>query len=137
MSTKQNVVATEVAELEFDRFVEEMDIDIDPKGMDDADKAALENNKRRIVRAIALGRLVVNEAGEPVYTPQKGDNTPITFHEPNGAARMAADEKKAGHNMKKGFAIIAAATKQPITRFVNMVERDLKVIEAIGAIFFG
>lgn len=130
-------VSAEVAEAEFERFVEAMDLDVDPKGMDDEDRASFTSAKRRFVAAVQAGRLTVDEKGRPVFTPSMGTTDPITFNEPTGASLMAMDQKKRGHEIGKLFAAIADMTGQPVVRFSKMAKRDLNVCIAIGGLFLG
>ena len=83
-----NPVAAEVALKEFERFAEEMDLDIDTAAMDDEDLTAFNKQRSRIVRAIERGNLVINEDGEAVYTPintRSRHAEALTFHERTGA----------------------------------------------------
>ena len=134
-SNTEACVARDVAEHEFERFAEAMDLDFDPAGWDDDDLSSFDKAKKTLVGAIVAGRLVVDEEGQPVFSPIGGGT--ITFHEPNGAALMAMDQKKKGHDIGKLFATMAAMTKQSIKRFANMPNRDLKVCTAITTLFFG
>lgn len=138
MKEEQQVVATDVAEEEFDRFCEAMDLDVDPKGMDDEDKKSFNDARRKLVRAIELGRLAIDEKGQPVYTPYESAlKTPITFREPTGASLMAMDHKKKNHDVSKMFATMADMSGQPITRFASMLKRDLNVCLAVTNLFMG
>lgn len=130
---KQQVVAPEVAEAEFERFTEAMDLDVDPQGMDDEDKKGFIDCRRKVVNAIVEGRLVIDEKGQPVFTPSEGGS--ITFREPRGSALMAMDSKKKGHDFSKLYATMAETTEQPITRFSKMANRDLKVCTAVMTLF--
>lgn len=135
MNEEQPTVAAEAAEQEFARFVEAMDLDIDPEGMDDEDRRSFEREKRIFLREVGRGRLVVDEAGQPVFTPSEGE--PITFHEPDGAALMEMDKVKAGKTVKQGNLVLAAITKKPAARFARMKMRDLKVCQAIMNFLIG
>lgn len=130
------VLDTETAEKEFGRFLEAMDLDVDPKGMDDEDKRTFEESKRRVVRALEQGQLVIDDKGQPVFTPSAGGN-PITFYEPTGAALMAADQKRSGHNMAKMFATMGDMTRTNAALFAKMVARDVKVCLAVALLFLG
>lgn len=134
MTEREKKVATEVAEHEFVRFCEAMDLDTEPKG-DDEDLRSYNETKRRIVDAICEGRLVVDEDGQPVFTPSDGGS--ITFYEPEGSSLLAMDQKKSGHNVGKSFAVLAAMTKQPAMRFSKMKNRDLKICQAVMVLFLG
>lgn len=135
MDQEENVVDREVAEQEFERFADAMDLDVDPAGMDDDDRRGFEREKRIFLRAVQAGRLVVDEAGQPVYTPKGGE--PITFYEPTGATLMEMDRVKQGKAMKQTSVLLAAMTKQSPPRFANMKLRDYKVCQAIMAFFMG
>ena len=130
-------VDQETAELEFERFLEAMDIDADTKAMSEEDRAGFEGQKQTIVMAIRKGRLHVNENGEPVFTPSTVDidGGTLTFYEPSGASYMAMDTKKKGQDVGKMFAMMSDMTKQPAKVFANMKQRDLKVCQAVAVLF--
>lgn len=127
-------VARDVAEAEFQKFAEAMYLDVDPEGLDADDRKGLEAGKRAFVRACMDGLLTVNSNGEPVFTPQTGGD-PITFHEPKGAAIMARDSKKTGHDQAKLVATMVAMTDVKEERFKAMPGRDFKTCEAITILF--
>jgi hypothetical protein len=132
-------VAQEVAEAEFVRFLDAMDIDADMKALDEDDRGAFEKHKRNVVHAIIRGDLVVNDKGEPVYTPRVAikDIDSLTFHEPTGATLRAADGKKQGDDNARVHAIMGAMTRKPPVVFANMSVRDLKVCSSIVTLFLG
>lgn len=130
-------VAVEVAEQEFERFVEAMDLDLNTSDMDADDLAGFNKQKRRIIRAITRGHLVFNENGEAVYTPKHprtSHKDPITFHERTGASIMAMDGKKKGHDAAKMYSILAEMCKVHPKTFAGMVGEDVKVCEALFAL---
>jgi hypothetical protein len=129
-------VASEVLEAEFNRFVEAMDLDVDPKGLDDDDKAALASAKRTVMRDLERGKLVIDADGQPVFTPSDGKGE-ITFREPNGGAIMAVDQKKQSHGVARQYALIAGLTGENQERFAKMPSRDLKLCNALVVLFLG
>lgn len=132
--TEENKIAPEVAEAEFDRFVEEMDLDLDTSNMDVEDLTAFNKQKRRITMAIERGTLVINENGEAVYTPRNKRSKhqeAITFRERTGASLMAMDSKKKGHDAAKTYAIMADMTGLHQSTFAGLVGIDVKTCEAI------
>lgn len=133
--SREKKIARSVCEGEFERFADAMGLDLDQSQMDDEDKKGLLLQKNRILSAMEFGALVINEKGEPVYTPQEGSGEPITFHEPRGASFMAMDQKKAGHDNTKAFAFLADMTQQSVQRFAGMAGRDLKVCQAVFLLF--
>ena len=134
---KDIIVAADVAESEFVRFVDSMDLDINTDGMDDDEKKDLSLHKGRFISAIINGSLVINDEGEPVFTPQRGEHDALTFHEPTGAALMAMDRKKQSEEIGKMYVVAAAMTKTHSKTFSNMKIADLKVCMAITTIFLG
>lgn len=134
---KSEVVALEVAEAEFARFVEAFDLNVDLDRMDAEDRRSFDAGKETWIRAMQQGRLVVDEHGQPVYTPVKGNDGSLTFHEPTGAALLDMDKAKKNADMHKTNLLLAAVTKQPIQRFARMAQRDLKVCQAIFCFLLG
>lgn len=131
-------VALEVAEQEFNRFVEAMDLDVNPADMDEDDKKGFEQQRDRVVSAIQAGTVVINDNGEPVFTPQRTkDADPITFFEPTGASLMAMDRKKKTEDIGKLYAAMGDMTKNHANVFSKMKMADLKVCMAITTLFLG
>jgi len=135
----ENKIDLETAGLEFDRFAELMDLEVDPATMDAEDLKGFNDQKRKLVKAIARGALVINAKGEPVYTCQRDDGEPLTltFREPRGASFMAMDRKKKGEDMGKTYAIMGDMCKVAPVTFANMPQRDLKICTAIMVLFLG
>lgn len=124
------------AELEFDGFVEAMDLDLDTAGMDAEDLTGFNKQKNRVIRASMRGALVFNEDGEAVYTPQHRKSTPsdpIIFHERTGASIMAMDGKRKGHDAAKMYAVLAEMCDVHPKTFAGLVGEDVKVCEALFA----
>lgn len=136
--TGKELIVKEVAEIEFSRFVDLMDLDIDPADMDEEDKKGFDQQYRRIIQAIQTGALIVNDNGEPIFTPQRSEESkPITFHEPTGASLMAMDRKKKSEDIAKLYATMADMTKTHISTFSKMKMSDLKVCMAVTTLFLG
>jgi hypothetical protein len=132
----KELVAAEVAEQEFIRFVDVMDID--PEALDDEDHKNFEQQKGLVISAIVSGRLVITDNGEPVFTPSRtNDATPITFYEPTGASLMAMDRKKKTEDIGKLYAAMGDITKTSAGTFSKMRMSDLKVCIALTNLFLG
>lgn len=133
-----NVVAKEMAEVEFNRMGELNFLDFDVSEMKPEEVEQFNNLKRVIVNAIIKGWLIITDEGTPVYTPVNStDSSPLTFHKPQGKEFMEADRKKTNELVARTYAAMGAWTKQPATRFVNMAENpDLKVCKALFQLFF-
>ena len=131
-------VCEDMAERDFNRFGETMDLDFDKKHMDAEDKQGFDDMKRRIVEALKRGSLVINDNGCPEFTPtMEPDAKPIVFNEPTGAALKATDTKKKDHDVEKTLAFAAAITGENQSRFDAMKQRDLKVVLAITGLYLG
>ncbi len=136
-STKDKV-SLELAEAEFEKFLDAMDIDADPRGMSDEDRAGFDNSKRTFIRAVQRGALVFNDSGLPVFTPQRSKSTePITFYEPTGATLMAIDQAKKNADVSKTFKVLAETTKTTPKTFSAMALADVNVCTAVLGLFMG
>lgn len=134
--TEDKLINEQVAKEEFDRWVDAMDLDLDTAVMDAEDLTAFNKQKRRILRALERGSLVISEAGEAVYTPRNPNTRnrdPLTFHERTGASLMAMDGKKKGHEAAKTYAIMADICRTHPSTFAGMAGEDVKVCEALFA----
>lgn len=131
------VVAPEVAEHEFARWVDAMGLarKLDTSRLNEEDAKSLVDQKRLLLDAIEDGNLAVDEQGQFVFTPCVGDRNPITFFEPDGASLMATDKVKATGLVQKQFNMLGAATKTSAQRFSSMKQRDLNVCLSILALF--
>lgn len=130
-------LSKDVAEAEFNRFGEMMDLDFNVDMMDVDDLKGFNNQKNRVVSAIQAGALVVTDIGEPVFTPQR---TPefkeaITFHEPTGATFISMDKKKAGQDMGKLYTIMQEMTGVHAGQLSKLRGSDAKVCQAVLALF--
>ena len=130
-------IVLEVAEKEFERFVEEMDLDLDTSSMDAEDLTAFNKQKKRIINAVMRHHLVFNDKGEAVYTPyheRSKYKEPITFHERTGASLMAMDGKKKNHDVAKTYAVLADMCEVHQGVFAGLVGPDVKTCEALFAL---
>lgn len=130
-------VSIELAAQDFDRFIEAMDIEANLADMDEDDKSGFNQQKARVMQSITSGTVVIDDEGQPVFTPKRSGGDPITFYEPTGASLMAMDRKKKAEDVGKLYATMADMTKQPAKRFANMKYADLKVCIAITTLFLG
>lgn len=133
----EHAISTEVCEAELQRWWDAMDLVFDQSTWDNDDKKSFRSAHEIIIRAMQRGHLVIDEKGQPVYTPQSGNRTPVVFYEPTGASLMAMDQKKSGHDVGKGFMVAADMTKTSAQLFAKMANRDLKVCQAVIALFLG
>lgn len=136
--TEKQAVADEVLEQEFTRFAEAMDLDVELAGMNDEDKKTLLASKRIILRAMARGRLVINEHGEAVYTANHaGKDLEFRFYTPSGRAMTVRDTNLPGHDQKKLVSTIAQMTRQKPGIIEDLLLADFKVLQTIAILFLG
>ena len=134
MNKKEPVVAEDVAEEEFERFIECMDIDFDLSVLEDEAAGMQKTVKKRIVNAIMCGSMIINDDGEPVFTPQRPRSKhkePITFRERTGANVMSQDTKKRGHDIARMYAFLASVSGESVGTFAGLAGADLNVCEAV------
>lgn len=127
----------ETAEQEFNRFAESMDLELDTSDMDSEDLTAFTKQKNRIIKALMVGSLIINDNGEAVYTARNEKSKhkdAITFHERTGASLMAMDGKKKNHDVTKTYAILGDMCKVHPKVFAGLVGVDIKLCEAIFAL---
>lgn len=132
-------ISTEVAEEEFNRFADGMDLYLDTSDMDAEDLTAFNKQKIRIMKAIENGHLVIDDAGKAVYTPfveESKYKEPITFNQRTGASLMAMDGKRKGHDVAKTYSVMAqmCGLHPKIFGGDNLVGTDIKVCEALFAL---
>ena len=129
-------VDVSVAEVEFDRFCDAMGLDVDPVFMNEEDRANLTKHRAVIVDSIRDGKVVISEAGEPIFSPSD-DSDPLTFYEPTGATFLAMDSRKKGHDVAKMNAMLSDMTKTDPGRFSKMRNRDYKICQSLITVFLG
>lgn len=131
-------IALEVAESDLLRFMAAMRLNISTDGMDAEDRTQFELNKKRILNALLDGSLLINQDGVPTFTPRDSeDKDPITFPQPKGGDFMQADLIKKNHDITKSYAMMAAASHQPVERYREMLWSDLRVCQAINNLYMG
>lgn len=130
------LVAREVAEMQFDKFCDDMAIDTNVEKMKEADADGFNENKEIIIAAMMSGAIILNDDSEPVFTPtRKGFPNPLTFREPSGADLMAMDRKKSGEDVGKMFALMDSITKSVPGTCSKLKGPDLKTAQAIMVLF--
>lgn len=127
----------EVAEAEFSRFGELMDLDFDLDGASEEDQETFEQQKRRVTAALQNGSLVFNDEGEPIFSPQRSDwsGDPIRFREPTGATYLAMDRRKKSQEMSKFFAVMADMTGLSSAALSRLKGSDIKLCQTLVALF--
>jgi hypothetical protein len=136
---REEKCAREVAEQEFERFLDAMDIQLDLEQGDADDQRADKLQREKILRAIMYGDLVINDDGEAVYTPWRPKSKykePITFHERDGSTLTAGDNKGKNALGRQTYAMMASMCRVDASVFAGkqLVGTDIKVCEALFAL---
>lgn len=131
-------VDEETAIIEFDRFIEIWEIDGDTAAMDEESREGFEDHKRKLVRGIMRGAILID--GEGLVTIRLKHTTQlelesITLKIPTGEALLRWDKYKDRQNVHKLNALLGAMCGQPPVIFAKMDARDLKPAMAVATLF--
>lgn len=129
----ENVINRETAEQEFERWCDAMKFDIDYDSDDENTRRGRVQAKRKIVRAIERGELVVDEKGyaKLLNADVKGEPTDVCFNRLYAGLYTAMDRKKEGQGIGKSYAALAALTGLPDTTFDRMHPYHVGICTAV------
>lgn len=132
-------VDEQTAQEEFERFAEMMDLDLSTDDMSDDDMKSLERQKKTVIEAIKSGHVTVDEEGQPtVHLKCPTDKLKtVTLYEPTGSTLLARDTKKANQEVSKMFSMIQDMARLQPGALSPLKNRDMRVIQAFGALFLG
>lgn len=128
------IVARDVAEADFVKMAETFRVDLDESELDDEEKEKLAAHRDGIVREIMRGRIIVDEAGLPTYTP-RGEGPPVTFHKPTGATLLALETYAGAKNIANTIAATADMTHLDRSVFGRMELRDVQIVMRLTTLF--
>lgn len=126
------LMATEVAEQDFDRMCDAYDISRDLEAMEPAERLDFEATKRRMSRHIQSGKVQVDEAGlASVHVPGQD---PIRFHLPTGAVLIEMSKYDDGQIARLNRAM-QAMTKTAPGAIAKLKLKDFNVCAALAGLF--
>lgn len=137
MTKAENKVDQKTAGEDFNRFADVWEIDTDVESMGEDDRKSFEEQKRKIVKAITIGRASVDTDGNIVYSlkdPVNGVDS-VTLKMPRGEGYMEMDRYKEQASVHKFMAVMGSMTGKPVKVFSNMSGIDLKFCMAVSALF--
>lgn len=115
------VISKEVADEEFDRWLECNYLEDNWDDLESDGKRDALRDKSRIIRAIMHGAAVIDEAGLLTYTPQRSkDQSPISFKEPSGFTLAVTDKLTEQQLVGKMNAALCDFTSKPKKYFHGM-----------------
>ncbi len=127
-------VGEDVAEREFQRFTTALRAKPVLERMNRDQLRDYENNKTTVLDGFRDGSLVVDNKGQPVYTPRCDFNGKLVFKKPTGATLMAADGLSDDEGVKKTFRMLAQLTGHNEPELQTLDMADLRVPLAIVAV---
>jgi hypothetical protein len=104
-------VCLEIAEQDFQRMVVAADVDVD--GMSDLERADFEETKRKFVRLIQRGKMVVGDDGLPTLITGTESVPELKFKTPYSDTVIAQGDIPGDNNAAQGRAMISVATDVP------------------------
>lgn len=129
----------ETAEDEFQRFCDDWEIDSDTSGMSEDDQTGFESQKSQIVKAIRLGRMIINNDRTLTYIfsdfSDKNKGEEIIIKRPKGSSYMEMDGFKDNQLIRKTYSVLAAMTGKEVRYFSNIDGGDLKPLQAVITLF--
>ena len=132
-------ISESVAESEFERWADAVDIEYNEKVFDETSKNEYQKNKLILVKEIQRGSLAISDEGEATYTPWKKrtkDKTPMTFREKEAEDLRIADRKGMG-DVTLTLNLIARLTGRPFESISGLSGRDLTVAQTIFSFLVG
>lgn len=129
-------IAREVAEDEFARLCDALDVDTED--MDAEDQESFDDLKRVIVNAIRKGRLTIDEIGQPTVALKfpVGEIRSVTFFRPKGEHIMSLGDSRKKNDLEKLTLAMADITKQPSSVFTKMdYASDGKLCQRVVRLF--
>lgn len=130
-------VDKKTASVDFDRFAAAWEIDTDVEDMPQEDRQSFEDQKRKVVKAICIGRAAVQENGDIAYTFKDAvhgvDSVVLTM--PRGEGYMEMDRYKDQQGVHKFMAVMGHMTGKPVKVFSGMSGIDLKFCMAVSTLF--
>lgn len=132
-------VIKEQAELEFDNWRVNCDIDFDLSDLSDEQKALVSGTKRRFVKAMTAGRLTVDGDTLIYILSDKNEDSfagkEIKIQNPGAKLRLAMDGFKETQQAEKEIAGMSALTGQDVGFFRRIYTTDFNLLEGILALF--
>lgn len=122
---------------DFNRFAEAWEIDTVVEDMKQEDRDSFEDQKRKVVKAIMIGRAAVGEDGNIVYNlkdPVHGTDA-VTLRMPRGEGYMEMDRFKEQQGVRKFMAVMGHMTGKPVKMFADMSGIDIKFCMAVSTLF--
>lgn len=128
-------IGKDVAEQQFEKLCVSRRIETDISSFNEREKAIFNNRKADMLRLMMAGTLVLNEQGDPVYTPPLKDAKSLTFHRVTGAVLMEGDNITG--SVERLLAIATVLTKSNPGELAKLEAPEFRAIDDITAFLIG
>lgn len=133
------VIDAETAELEFERFCEEWEIDNDLSDLSEEDEKGFLKHKKVFLNAVIKGRLKFNENDKLEYTvshhSEFRDGDQLIIKMPGGRDYKVFDKYKSKETMAQEQALYASLIGKTAGYIDSLVDIDMRVIKAVVILF--
>lgn len=134
----EDKISEQVAEEQFESFLDHFDIDFSDIEIEDGEEAA-RTMKNALIRAIRRGALeITTEDGlsiRQILTHPIGDIQAIVYTDKIAKARLAMDHESPKKTQARMYAFMAALSGTPPSQLIKMQGKDLMVYGRLTAIF--
>lgn len=134
-------IAVDVCEKQFEALCLKRRIETDVKHMGKIEAVLFESRKRTVLRAMARGELVINNDGNPQFTPPTEPGAtplpPIIFYKPTGATLMAQDGFPQNHDVARAAAVATELTKSAPGALSKLESVDFELVCEISNFLLG
>ena len=131
-------ISEQVADEQFESFLDHFDIDFNDIEIEDGAEAA-RTMKNALIRAIRRGALeITTEDGfsiRQILTHSIGDMQAIIYTDKVAKARLAMDHESPKRTQARMYAFMAALSDTPTSQLMKMQGKDLMVFGRLTAIF--
>ena len=137
MSNK-NIVDPETAEKEFNRLLQLWGIEDDIEDLEDDEIKIFGGIKRKLIKNLMHGSMVIEENGIVGYTLQQPKNeafTKLALKPATGNAYMAMDKYKTHEGIHRLYAYLGSLSGLPVSVFSNMNNLDVNFCINIATLF--
>ena len=136
-SSKKGKVDKKTAEQDFNCFAEAWEIDTDVEEMTQEDRDSFNDQKRKIVKAIRIGRASVDGKGDIAYVLKEPVHSvdSLTLTMPRGEGYMEMDRYKEQQSVRKFMAVMGHMSGKPVKVFSDMSGIDVKFCMAVSTLF--
>lgn len=131
-------LAADAAKVEFERFANAWDLDLDTSEMTEEDEKSLQDAKRPILRGLCRGDIRVTDDGDLSidlkFGKKKGETVEVKI---DRADMLVMDRFKDKQNFHKLNAYVATLCGQPPKFYAMLDPRDQKRVRAPVQLFLG